>query len=123
MSKTDVLKALNDAAGTKDAFEVREVEVESGKVTQIISANGSLVAQINATNDDAWKKLEGFTTGVVDAGEPPVASVEDGKKFFTKEGVIAFPTQPEALAESTGEGEVNPKEDRAQAAKASKKGE
>lgn len=97
-TKTSVLKALNEAAGRKDYFEAREVETESGTVTQIISGGGSLVAQVNATGDEAWEQLEGFTgAGVVDAGENPKESVEDNKHFFSKTGAVAFPTQPEAI--------------------------
>lgn len=103
-TKTSVLKALNEAAGRKDYFEAREVETASGTVTQIISGGGSLVAQVNATGDDAWKQLEGFTgAGVVDAGENPTESVEDNKKFTTPEGNVAFPTQPEAILPSAGD--------------------
>lgn len=97
-TKTSVLRTLNEAAGRKDYFEAREVETESGTVTQIISGGGSLVAQVNATGDEAWEQLEGFTgAGVVDAGENPKESVEDNKKFYSKSGAVAFPTQPEAI--------------------------
>lgn len=97
-TEKSVLDALNEAAGRKDYFEVRVVETADGEVTQILSANGSLVAQVNATGDAAWKKLEGFTgAGVVDAGSNPTESVEDNKHFVSKEGTVAFPTQPEAI--------------------------
>jgi hypothetical protein len=97
-TKDSVLKALNEAAGRKDYYEVREVETSDGKVTQIISGGGSLVVQVNATGDDAWKQLEGFTgASVVDAGSNPTDSAEENKKYSTKTGTVAFPTQPEAI--------------------------
>lgn len=97
-TEKSVLAALNEAAGRKDYFEARVVETASGEVTQIISANGSLVAQVNATGEAAWKKLEGFTgAGVIDDGENPTESAEDNKRFISKEGGVAFPTQPEAI--------------------------
>lgn len=102
-TEKSVLDTLNNAAGRKDYFEVRVVETADGEVTQIISANGSLVAQVNAIGDAAWKKLEGFTgAGVVDAGSNPTESAENNKRFVSKEGTVAFPTQPEAIL-PTGE--------------------
>lgn len=116
-TEKSVLKALNEAAGRKDYFEAREVETESGKVTQIISSGGSLVAQVNATGEAAWKQLEGVTTGVVDAGENPTEAKENDEQFYTEQGNVAFPTQPEAIEATVEVTEVNPKEERKQAAK------
>lgn len=97
-TEKSVLKALNEAAGRKDYFEARVVETADGEVTQIISGGGSLVAQVNATGEAAWKQLEGFTgAGVLDAGSNPTESAEDNKKFYSKTGAVAFPTQPEAI--------------------------
>ncbi len=111
-TKESVLKALNEAAGRKDYFEVREVETADGMATQIISGGGSLVLQANGTGDEVWKKLEGQTTGVVDKGSNPTESAENNKKFFSKTGAVAFPTQPEAIEGTSEVNEVNPKADR-----------
>jgi hypothetical protein len=97
-TEKSVLAELNRKAGRKDYFEAREVETAEGKVTQIISGGGSLVMQVNAVGDEAWKQLEGETgAAVVDAGTNPTEAVEDNKQFTTKTGTVAFPTQPEAI--------------------------
>jgi hypothetical protein len=110
-TEQSVLDNLNKQAGRKDYFEVREVETASGMVTQIISGGGSLVLQANGTGDEVWKKLAGQTTGVVDDGENPKDSVEDNKEYFTPEGSVAFPTQPEAIEDVAEPVEVNPAEE------------
>lgn len=97
-TKESVLAELNRKAGRKDYFEAREVETAEGTVTQIISGGGSLVLQVNATGEAAWKQLEGETgAAVVDAGSNPTEAKEDNKHFTTKTGTVAFPTQPEAI--------------------------
>lgn len=97
-TEKSVLAELNRKAGRKDYFEAREVETAEGTVTQIISGGGSLVLQVNATGDAAWKQLAGETgAAVVDAGSNPTEAVEDNKQFTTKTGTVAFPTQPEAI--------------------------
>ena len=111
-TKESVLANLNKQAGRRNYFEVREVETQDeGMVTQIISGGGSLVLQANGTGDEVWEKLAGQTTGVVDDGENPKDSVEEDVEYFTKDGNVAFPTQPEAIEDTAEPVEVNPAEE------------
>jgi len=111
-TKQSVLDKLNKQAGRRNYFEAREVETQGeGTVTQIISGGGSLVLQANGTGEEVWKKLDGQTTGVVDDGENPKDSVEDDAEYFTPDGNVAFPTQPEAIEDTVTPTEVNPAEE------------
>lgn len=100
-SKADVLELWSDKAGRKDAFDVREVESLDGvKQTQLINKDtGSLVVAVNATGDAAFQILgERCGDPFIDAGvNPKEAQGDENQKFFTSEGVLATPTQPETL--------------------------
>lgn len=100
-TKKSVLEAWSDKAGRKDNFDLREVESLDGvKQTQLINKEtGSLVVAVNATGDDALKVLgERVGDPFIDPGvNPKEAQGEDNKKFFTSEGVLATPTQPDSL--------------------------
>lgn len=100
-SKEDVLKVWNEKAGRENYFELRETESTEGvKVTQLISGGGSLTAQVNAQGADAYKQLvENAGNPLIDDGVNPKESAGDkNKKFYTKDGNVAFPTQPEAIS-------------------------
>lgn len=100
-SKESVLALWSEKAGRKDNFDLREVESLDGvKQTQLINKEtGSLVVAVNATGADALKTLtERCGDPYIDAGvNPKEAQSDENKKFFTSEGVLATPTQPEAL--------------------------
>lgn len=100
-SKSEVLELWSDKAGRKDAFDLREVESEAGvKQTQLINKDtGSLVVAVNATGEDALQTLgERCGDPFIDAGvNPKEAQGSENKKFYTSEGVLATPTQPETL--------------------------
>lgn len=100
-SKEQVLELWSDKAGRKDAFDLREVESEAGvKQTQLINKDtGSLVVAVNATGADALQTLgERCGDPFIDAGvNPKEAQGSENKKFYTSEGVLATPTQPETL--------------------------
>lgn len=100
-SKAEVLELWSDKAGRKDNFDVREVESLKGvKQTQLINKEtGSLVVAVNATGEEAWQILgERCGDPFIDAGvNPKEAQGPENKKFYTSEGVLATPTQPESL--------------------------
>lgn len=98
-TREGALKAWNEKVGKKDQYDVREVEAEDGtKQTQLIDKEtGSLSVAVNG--DDPWKELtEKAGVWKIDDGVNPKESVgEDSEKQYTSEGVLATPTQPEAL--------------------------
>lgn len=97
-TKEEVLKLWSEKAGGKDLFDLRVVEsVDGVKQTQLINkAGGALVV---AANGDNAVQVLGERCGdpVIDAGVNPKESSEDNEKFYTSEGVLATPTQPEAI--------------------------
>lgn len=100
-TKKQVLALWSDKAGRKDNFDLRVVESLDGvKQTQLINKEtGSLVVAVNGDGDEAINIL-GRRVGdpFIDPGvNPKEAQGEDNKKFFTSEGVLATPTQPESL--------------------------
>lgn len=100
-SKDEVLELWSDKAGRKDNFDLREVESLDGvKQTQLVNKEtGSLVVAVNGHGEDAINVL-GRRVGdpFIDPGvNPKEAQGEENEKFFTSEGVLATPTQPETL--------------------------
>lgn len=112
-TKAQVLKAWNEKAGRKDAFEVRNVEAADGTVqTQLLNKeNGSLV--VAADGENAFDKLaEHVGDFIVDAGVNPKEASEDNEVSYTEKGALATPTQPEAIEGVAETVEVDNKADR-----------
>jgi hypothetical protein len=124
-SKEDVVKAWSEHAGKVDQYDVRVVETEGGtKQTQLIDKEtGSLSIAVNGDGAEALNKL-GENAGVwkLDDGVNPKEAVsEENKVFTTSTGVLATPTQPEALegekpvVEIDNTGDSSPAENASQA--------
>ena len=109
-TNAQIAKYFSDLAGRKDQYDVREVEsVDGTKQTQVIDkTTGSISAAFNGDVD--LEKLVGSVTSTP-AVTPKEAS-EDDKKFFTSEGELATPTQPEAILPQAEVVEVDNKKGR-----------
>lgn len=97
-SKEGALKAWNEAAGKTDQYDVRVVEdIHGTKQTQLIDKDtGSLSVAVNGENP--WQELtEKAGVWKIDDGVNPKEAAEDDKVFKTSKGVLATPTQPEAV--------------------------
>lgn len=122
-SKEGALKAWNEKAGKVDQWDVRVVEsVDGTKQTQLIDKDtGSLSVAVNG--DNAWKELtEKAGAWKIDDGVNPKEAVgpENNDVFKTSKGVLATPTQPDALL---GEAEVVEVDNRSDSEKAPAKKE
>lgn len=110
-TEKEVLELWSDKAGRKDNFDLRVVESIDGVTqTQLINKEtGSLVVAVNGDKDSAIQTLgERCGDPFIDAGvNPKEAQGDENKKFFTSEGVLATPTQPESLEGKAVEREVN----------------
>lgn len=113
-TKEGALKAWNEKAGKVDQWDVRVVEsVDGEKQTQLIDKDtGSLCVAVNG--DNPWKKLTEMA-GVwkIDDGVNPKEAVgpENNEKFETSKGVLATPTQPDAILGETEPVEVDNRSD------------
>jgi hypothetical protein len=98
-TREGALEAWNKAAGKVDQYDVREVEAEDGtKQTQLIDKDtGSLSVAVNG--DNPWKELtqKAGVWKIDDGVNPKEAMSNENKQFETSEGVLATPSQPEAL--------------------------
>lgn len=106
-TRAEVLKAWSDLSGRKDQYDVKEFTDDRGvDVTQLIDKDsGSVTVQVDAQGDSAWQRLgENVGSNFIDGGTAP----EDPKQEYTSRGVLETPTQPEALKENQGRGEVDP---------------
>lgn len=101
VSQADVLNVWNEKAGRKDYFELREIEGTDGsQSTQLISGGGSLVVQVNGHGEEALRVLRDRAgDALIEDGTNPkeVVGPDNNEKFYTKQGNLAFPTQPEAI--------------------------
>lgn len=101
-TKEDVVNAWSEKAGRKDQYDVREVKSEDGadQVQLIDKDTGSISIAVDGSGSDAFRKLvEQAGTPLIDGAEMPQESVGAGnnEQHFTSRGVLATPTQPEAL--------------------------
>jgi len=96
-SGQDLAKKFSEFAGRKDQYDVREVEgVDGTKQTQLIDKDTGSISF--AWDGDLPEDLDTIIGSV--GGDPavmPKEAVEDNKRFETSRGVLATPTQPEAL--------------------------
>jgi hypothetical protein len=91
-------KRFSEYSGRKDQYDVRVVEgVDGKKQTQLVDKDtGSLSFAVDGTDFDPETVNFGGSVG----GDPaisPKEAVEDDKVFRTSRGILATPTQPEAL--------------------------
>lgn len=95
MANSDLAKEFSKRAGYVDQYDVREVtSVEGKKQTQLIDKTTGSISYV-VEGDVKAEDVVG-TVGTERAVSPKEAVV-DNKEFRTSTGVLATPTQPEAL--------------------------
>lgn len=110
-TQDEVREAWSRAVGREDQYDLVEVESFDGdSQTQLIDKDtGSITVAVDGTGGKALKKLldhagDTFIDGAV---TPKEASGVKSQKRFTSRGVLATPTQPEALNDPTDPVEVD----------------
>jgi hypothetical protein len=100
-----VVKAWSEKSGRLDQYDVREVTNFDGvEQTQLIDKDtGSVTVAVNGHGQEALDRLaEEAGVSLIDAGVAPQESTSaDNKVQRTSRGVLATPTQPEALNDPT----------------------
>lgn len=93
----DLAKEFSKRAGYVDQYDVREVEsVDGTKQTQLIDkTTGSVSFVFSGDLPDGVDGVVG-TVGT-EAAVTPKEAAKDNKEFRTSNGVLATPTQPEAV--------------------------
>lgn len=111
VTQDDVRKAWSAKVGKTDQYDLHEVETADGEFqTQLIDKDtGSITVAVNGKGDKVLQKLLDHAGDTfIDGGESPL-SATDGRsvKRYTSSGVLATPTQPEAMVATQGPVEVN----------------
>lgn len=110
VTQDEVRKAWSYKVGKTDQYDLHEIETADGESqTQLIDKEtGSITVAVNGTGPKVLKKLLDHAGDTfIDGGESPVSST-DGRsvKRYTSTGVLATPTQPEAMVSTQGPIEV-----------------
>jgi hypothetical protein len=106
MAKNDLAAHFSELAGRKDQYDVRVVEgVDGTKQTQLIDKTTGSISAVFEGEDVNTDKIVGSVTSV--PAVSPKESVNDNKKQWTSTGVLASPTQPEALQPAADATEVD----------------
>ena len=113
-TKQDVLDRWDEVVGKKDRYDLVEIEAHDGtKQTQLLDKQtGSITVAVDGTGQEALNRLyENAGAPRLDAGKSPKEAARDGEKRYTSAGVLATPTQPDALEDVTPDPvEINPSE-------------